>query len=164
MNKSLWNGQKNIKLLDPNILGSKDRLDLLNQLIESKSWVDFTQGLDARLLNEEITEKLQQIKIKMLHFAWDMIDNSDVIIDNLKQFKKATQVDFRKLRVYVLTNFNTTHEQDLYRIYKLKELGYDPYIMIFEKWNAPELTKRMARWVNSKFIFRKCEKFEFYKI
>lgn len=62
--------------------------------------------------------------------------------------------DERRLRVYVLTNFNTTHEQDLERIYKLQEVGYDPYIMIYDKYNAPKLTRHLQRWCNNKRLYR----------
>ena len=48
-----WRGQKNIVLLDPNILACREWSDLLQQLIDSRSWVDFTQGLDIRLMTEE---------------------------------------------------------------------------------------------------------------
>lgn len=42
--------QKEIKLLDPNILACKDHEELLQQLIRSGAWIDFTQGLDIRLI------------------------------------------------------------------------------------------------------------------
>lgn len=158
-----WNGQKYIKLLDPNILAAKERYELLMQLVKSGVWIDFTQGLDARLLNLRIVELLNKMKIKMLHFAWDNPNDSTVPY-MLWHFKKWTNLDFRRLRVYVLTNYNSTHEQDLYRIYKLKELGYDPFVMVYDKEHSPKQTRDMARWVNNKFIFRSCEKFEHYKI
>ena len=68
--------------------------------------VDFTQGLDARLLTEENIELIKQIKIKNVHFAWDNIDDEKVIIPKLKLFKEKTGLDKRKISVYVLTNFN----------------------------------------------------------
>ena len=74
----------------------------------------------------------------------------------------ATNIHDRKLRVYVLTNFGSTHEQDLYRIYKLRDLGYDPYVMIYDRNNAQKLTKQLQRWVNNKFIFRSVTNFENY--
>ena len=49
-----WEGQQHIKLLDPNLLACKDHLDLLDQLAKSEAWVDFTQGLDIRLLIRKI--------------------------------------------------------------------------------------------------------------
>lgn len=55
-----WRGQKYIKLLDPNILACRDRLDLLQQLIDSKAYIDFTQGLDARFITKEVAEKLKK--------------------------------------------------------------------------------------------------------
>lgn len=161
--EQFWRGQKEIKLLDPNLLASKNHVELLVQLIESNALIDITQGLDARLLTDENTELIKRLKLKVLHFAWDKTENSDLIISKLESFKTTTKIGYRKLKVYVLVNFDTTIEEDLYRIYKLKELGYDPFIMIFEKWKASKDIKRLARWVNNKYIFRTCDKFEDYK-
>jgi hypothetical protein len=158
-----WKGQREIKLLDPNLLACKDHEELLQQLVDSRAWVDFTQGLDIRLMTAAATDLIKQIKIKMLHFAWDREKDSDLIIQNLKTFKQATDIDMRKARVYVLTNYETTIEFDLYRIYKLKELGYDPYVMIFNKQHAPKQTRYLQRWVNNKIIFRSVDRFEDYR-
>lgn len=157
-----WNGQREIKLLDPNLLACKNKTELLQQLVDSKAWVDFTQGLDVRLITDKDIELIKQIKVKMIHFAWDRPNDEKKIIQNLKYFKKETCIDRRKATVYVLTNFETDHEYDLYRIYKIKELGYDPYVMIYNKQKAPRKTRLLQRWVNNKIIFRSCEKFENY--
>ncbi|MGN2371880.1 radical SAM protein [Clostridium cagae] len=158
-----WKGQKEIKLLDPNILACNDWEYLLQQLIDSKAYVDFTQGLDIRLMTDEKADMLNKIKVKMIHFAWDNYEFKTY--EKLKEFRPKLNFNFRKLRVYVLTNFNTTFEQDLDRIYKLKDLGYDPYVMIYEKWNAPKNIRQLQRWVNCKFIFRSAsaQTFEDYK-
>lgn len=162
--KEFWNGQKKIKLLDPNLLACEGKIELLHQLVNSKARVDFTQGLDARLLNQEVTELIQNIKVEEIHFAWDYMKYSDLIIKNLKEFREKTGLGYRKLKVYVLTNFNTTMEENLYRVYTLKKLGYDPYIMIYEKWRAPREIRLLQRWVNNKIIFRSgnAETFEEY--
>ena len=96
----------------------------------------------------------------MVHFAWDNYEFNTY--EKLKRFRSYFEKDGRNLRVYVLTNFNTTHEQDIERIYKLKELDYDPFVMIYDKPKAPQITKRLQRWCNNKFIFRTVEKFENY--
>jgi hypothetical protein len=157
---NFWNGQKEIKLLDPNITASKECDRLFQDLIDSKAWVDFTQGLDIRLMTEKKVNLLNRMKIKTLHFAWDNYEFSTY--EKLKKFRPLLKYDSRKLKVYVLTNFNTTIEQDLERIYKLRELDYDPYVMIYEKWKAPKRIKEMQRWVNNKFIWRTCDRFENY--
>lgn len=159
--RQFWNGQKEIKLLDPNITACKDCEKLFEDLIESKAWIDFTQGLDIRFMTDKMVEQLNRMKIKMIHFAWDNYEFSTY--EKLKQFRPLFKFDGRKLRVYVLTNFNTTIEQDLERIYKLRELDYDPYVMIYEKWKAPKQIRQLQRWVNNKFIFRSCERFEDYE-
>lgn len=156
-----WKGQKEIKLLDPNLLACDKSIDLLKQLRDSRAYIDFTQGLDIRLMTDEKVNMLNQIKLKMIHFAWDNYEFSTY--EKLKRFRPKLKFNGRKLGVYVLANFNTTMEQDLERIYKLKELDYDPYVMIYEKWKAPRKIRRMQRWVNNKFIFRSCDKFEDYK-
>ena len=157
-----WRGQKNIVLLDPNILACKDRMELLDQLVASKAIVDFSQGLDIRLTTEEVAKKLSKIRVKRLHFAWDNADQ-----DLTPYFKRFTEAYSRKSSsgkvVYVLTNFNSTMEQNLYRIYTLRDLGYDPYVMVFDKPNAPREIRDLQRWVNNRFIFRGCKRFEDYE-
>ena len=157
-----WRGQENIELLDPNMLACKDRMDLLDQLIESKAKVNFNQGLDIRFTNEEVAKKLGQIRVKRLHFAWDN-PNQDLT----PFFKRFTEAYSRKSSsgkvVYVLTNIDSTMEQNLYRIYTLRDLGYDPYVMVYDKPNAPKEIRHLQRWVNNRFIFRKCNRFEDYK-
>ena len=157
-----WRGQKNIELLDPNLLACKDRLELLDQLIESKAIVNFNQGLDIRLTNEEIADKLGQIRVKRLHFAWD--NPNDDLVPYFKKFSEAYRRKSSSTKVvYVLTNFNSTMDENLYRVYTLRDLGYDPYVMVYDKPNAPREIKDLQRWVNNRFIFRSCEKFEDYK-
>lgn len=155
-----WHGQKEIKLLDPNLLACNYHEFLLKQLCDSNAWVDFTQGLDVRLINDVNVALLGKIKVKMLHFAWD--NPKDDLTRQFEFFKAHTVLDWHKLRVYVLVNFWSSHEQDLERVYRLRELGYDPYIMIYDKLNAPHQTRLLQRWVNNKFIFRECNRFEDY--
>ena len=48
-----WNGEEEIKLMDPNLLACPDHERLIEQLIESRALVDFTQGLDIRLISRD---------------------------------------------------------------------------------------------------------------
>ncbi len=157
-----WRGQKEIKLLDPNILACENNESLLKQLAESKARVDFTQGIDIRLTNPDNIELLNKIKVTMLHFAWD--NPKQDLTKYFRRFSEHTKIKSdRNKVVYVLTNYNSTLEEDLYRIYKLRELGYSPYVMIYQKENAPREIRRLQRWVNCRWIFRTVNKFEDYK-
>lgn len=159
-----WNGQKNIVFLDANMFACKEWKDLSAQLIESGAWVDFSQGCDIRLMTDEKAEHIKRMKIKQVHFAWDRYEDKEKIVPQFKRFKEITQWDYRKLGVYVLCNFNTTFEQDLDRVYTLRELGYNPYVMLYEKDKLPagHRLKLLQRWVNNRIIFRSCKKFEEY--
>ena len=159
-----WKGQKNIVLLDANMFACRDWKELSSQLIESHAWVDFSQGCDIRCMTEEKTAYLKQMRIKQIHFAWDRYEDKERIIPKFYQFKEITGWDYRKLGVYVLCNYNTTFDQDLERIYTLRDLGYSPYVMLYEKDKLPagHPLRNLQRWVNNRFIFRKCKKFEDY--
>ena len=147
-----WNGQKNIKLLDPNLLAFEGHENLLKQLIESKAWVDFSQGLDIRLTTAENVALLKKVRIRRIHFAWD--DPKEDLAEDFKRFKRLSGIaDYRKLGVYVLTNYNSTHEEDTHRALALRDMGYSPYVMVYDKQNAPQETRSFQRWVNNRLIF-----------
>ena len=154
-------GQKNIKLLDPNLLACKEHEDILTQLIESRALVDFTQGLDIRLVTSDNIRLLNMVRTKAVHFAWD--DPVDDLIPNFAWFAEHSSIkNYRRRVVYVLTNFNSTHEQDLYRVNVLREIGYNPYVMIFDKPNAPQITRDLQGWVNNRRIFQSTSSFDEY--
>lgn len=160
-----WNGQKNIVLLDPNTIACPDWRDILQQLIDSGAWVDFSQGVDIRLMTEEKAEMIKRIKIKNVHFACDRYEDKDKIVPKFKMFSELTGWDRRKMTVYVLTNFDTTIEQDLERIYTLRELGYWPYVMIYDKEHtkSTDTVRKLQRWVNMRAIFESTPRFEDYQ-
>ena len=156
-----WGGEKEIKLLDANLLACPDHEHLLVQLAESRALVDFSQGLDIRLTTPDNIALLNRVRTKAVHFAWD--DPNADLTQYFRRFVELTNIrSDRRRRVYVLTNFGSTHEQDLYRIYTLRELGYDPYVMVYERPTAPAITRQLQRWVNNKRIFHTVDRFDDY--
>lgn len=160
-----WNGQKNIVLMDPNILAYKGHMDLLGQLSDTGARVDINQGVDSRLLTPENVEAINSIKVKNIHFAWDYMREEQAVLRGLDLYSRLA---VRKVKgawgaVYTLVNFDTTMEENLYRIYTLRDMGYDPYVMIYNKPSAPKEIRRLQRWCNNKIIFKSCRKFEDYE-
>ncbi len=47
---------------------------------------------------------------------------------------------------------DTTMEENLYRIYTLRDMGYDPYVMIYDKPHAPKEIRHLQRWCNNRKI------------
>lgn len=159
-----WKGQKQIKLLDPNMFACREWPELAGQIIESGTWVDFTQGCDIRIMTEDMAGYIKRMRIKQIHFAWDRYGDKDMIVPKFKIFKEVTGWDHHKMTVYVLAGYDTTIDQDLERIYTLRDLGYSPYVMIYDKYKRKRKDDivRMQRWVNSRFAFAACKKFEDY--
>lgn len=157
-----WRGQKMIKLLDPNILACKDHEQLLQDLSNSGVRVDFTQGVDIRLTTPDNIKLLNAIKTTIMHFAWD--NPKEDLTEHFKRYAELSTIKSeRNKAVYVLVNFNSTLEEDLYRIYTLRDLGYTPYVMIYQKETAPREVRRLQRWCNCRWIFRSCSDFRGYK-
>lgn len=162
-----WNGQKNIVLNDPNILACREWKDLLGQLIDSKANIDFNQGLDIRLMNEEKAKAIAKLRIREIHFAWDRYEDKEKVLPMLKMFADIASPRIHKKQVhnaivYVLVNHTSTIDQDLERIYTLRDLGYWAYVMVYDKPNAPRIYTDMQRWCNNRFVFAECPRFEDY--
>ena len=159
-----WSGQKHIVLCDPNILACPEWRDLFHQLIDSQSWVDFNQGLDIRLMTEEKAAKLSHIKIKEIHFAWDRYEDKDIVLPKLRLYANMAtkRPHSHNSIVYVLVNHGSTIEQDLERIYTLRDMGYWAYVMVYDKAHADHIYSDLARWCNNRVIFARCPRFEDY--
>lgn len=161
-----WRGQKHIVLCDPNILACPDWKELLQQLIDSKARVDFNQGLDIRMMTEEKAQMLSEIKLDAIHFAWDRYEDKQIIQPKFKTFREKSNVHPHNLQVYVLCGDKErrVRSEDLERIYWLRDNGYAPYVMLYDKEHIPrghELRK-LQRWVNMRAVFWSTPKFEEY--
>lgn len=158
-----WRGQKNIVLCDPNILACPDHMELLQQLVDSKARIEFNQGIDIRLVNDRNIELLKDMRLQSIHFAFDRWEDREVIEPKLRMFAEKTgfNKDKGRVMVYILTNFNTTIEQDIYRIQLCRELRFAPYPMIYDKKHAAPIYKKLQRWCNN-FIFWSVPTFDEY--
>lgn len=151
-------------LCDPNLIACKDWKDLLQQLIDSKAKVNINQGIDIRIMTDEKAEMIRQLRVDSVHFAWDRYEDKELIVPKFKMFKDITGWKARKTSVFVLTNFDTTIEQDLERIYTLRDMDYDPYVMVYDKQHTKggDTVRLLQRYVNNRKIFKTIKRFEDY--
>lgn len=157
-----WKGQKKIVLSDPNILACKDHKELLQQLIDSKAKVEFNQGLDIRMINNDNLDLLRQVKLTHIHFAFDRYQDKDIIEPKLRAFHELGYDRGKgKVMVYILVNYDTTLEQDIERIQLCRELNFSPYPMIYDKEHADPIYRKLQRWC-SNYIFWSVPTFEEY--
>lgn len=159
-----WKGQKNIVLCDPILIACPDWRGLLEQLIDSGAKININQGLDIRMMTQEKAEMIKRLRVDTVHFAWDRYEDKELIIPKFKEFKRITEWGARKTSVFVLTNYNTTLDQDLERIYTLRNLDYDPFVMIYNKESTKpgDEIRKLQRWVNNKIVFKTVKRFQDY--
>lgn len=155
-----WNGQKEVCLMDNNLTGLPEVLAEDCAFIrDHKLVVDFHQGLDARLMTDEMAKEIASVKHSgQIHFAWDSMQIEKSVLRGLDIVRQYIRPG--KLTVYVLIGFDTTPGEDLYRVMRLHELGYESFVMPYNK--SDPYQKRFARWCNHKAIF-KTAKWEDYK-
>ena len=150
-----------VKLLDNNIYALKDWFfENTNYAIENGLKLDITQGMDIRLLTDEIAEQLKKIKwAGSIHFAFDDPKITEQVKSGIETLKDAginlrNNVDF-----YVLVGFDTTPEEDIERCRLLRNLGTNAFVMQYRK--TPE-SRRLARWANRRWLYWSCD-FDDYK-
>lgn len=148
-----------IEVLDNNFFANPEWLSAIKYLIKLGQPVNL-HGVDIRIMNEEQAYWLNKLRLrKNIHIAWDLpeIDLTEKLRDVIRYIKPW------KLMCYVLVGFNSTIQQDLYRIERLRELGVKPYVMPyrdFENKSIPsQYSKDLAQYVNKPMIFSSC-KFE----
>lgn len=151
-----------IEVFDNNFFANPEWMSAIDYLIAKKQPVKL-HGVDIRIMNEEQAYHLNRLKLKNnVNIAWDLpsIDLTEKLKEVIKYIKPY------KLQCYVLVGFNSTVEQDLFRIYRLKELGIVPFVMPYRdfenKTRPSQYAKDIARWANNKALFKSI-RFEDYK-
>jgi len=149
-----------IILLDNNLTADPDCIEKLREIRDRGLVVDITQGIDIRLMTPEIAKALSEVRhLRSIHYAWDLMAFERQVFEGIKIL--AEHVKVWRHMCFILTGFNTTFEEDMYRFRRLQELHIDPYIMPYNKEYPSSKHRHFARWVNGR-IYKKC-RFEEYE-
>lgn len=143
-----------VMLMDNNILFDVDWFFCNTDWIIQKHLKVREHGMDIRLLTDEICEQLKQIRFvdQQMHFAWDNINDEFAVMAGIDMLKDHGFNLKRNISFYVMSGYNTTIEQDIYRCNRLKELGVMAYVMKYHD-NDPTLN-HLARWANKRQLYR----------
>lgn len=76
-------------------------------------YIDFNQGLDARLVTDEKMKKLSEINIRPLRIAFDHYEQKDIYVSAIK---KAAKYGIKELSNYLLYNFEDEPKELYYRM------------------------------------------------
>ena len=160
--KDLINPRSNVLILhDNNLTADPYCIDKLHEIRDRGLVVDINQGCDVRLVNEDISKALSEVKhLRSLHYAWDLMGFENQVMDGIKTLSKYIKP--YKHMCFMLIGFNTSFDEDMYRFRKLVEMKVDPFAMVYNENEKGDVRlKHFARWVNSR-IYKSC-KFEEYE-
>ena len=145
----LWDGKsKDIVLIDNNILALPDHFKFIcKQARDNNIRLDFNQGLDFRLLNENNLKELTKTKITDYRFAFDSIK----YFPRVRKVVELLNKHKVKAMWYILVNFDSTFEEDLERINYIHSNNQRAYVMRYNSDFADRKYIALARWVNSPY-------------
>lgn len=160
------NGGDRLMLMDNDFFGGPNWKEDILMITELKLKVCFVQGLNIRIITDEQAELLAKTRYynskfnqRYLTFAWDRTYDEKRVMEGIARCVKAG-IPASHMQFFVLVGFDSTPEQDLYRVMKLKELGCMPFVMPYKKDDPYQ--KAFARWVNNRAVFKSCS-WEEYK-
>jgi len=155
---------RKIVLLDGNLLAYDGHREILIELMARRALVNFNQGLDIRLVTRDNAKLLSRVRYsnwrftdRVLHFAFDLHEVEDEVRRGVELLRRYG-VPRGNMMFYMLVGFNTTFEEDMRRFEVLRELGVDPFVMLYQPPSGqiehPKKLRDFARWVNKR-IYKK---------
>jgi hypothetical protein len=141
-----------VLLMDNNLTAAPEVLARDCEFIKKHNLiVDIHQGMDARLITEDIAKLLASVRhARYLHFAWDSMDIEKPVLRGLEILGRHFCKE--RIMVFLLIGFGTTHEENMYRVDTLRSLGFESFVMPFDK--SDPYQKAFTRWVNNKVVFK----------
>lgn len=146
-----WRGQERVRLMDDNLTAMPDLfVETCERLSAERVRVKF-EALDIRLMTVDMARALAKVRRwGRVHFAWDAMSHEAGVRRGIAALE-AGGFPLWAATFYVLIGFDTTPEEDLYRVMALRSLGVESFVMPFDK--ADEYQRRFARWCNHKTVF-----------
>jgi hypothetical protein len=152
--KDVLQGRKSAVLLDNNVLACDFGLKQIEKIVDLGCKVDFNQGLDCRLVTDEIAHLLSKVKwTGYIRFSCDAIDYLDPL---LRAIEKLNRYGIKNYRIFVYLLVRDVNEANTIADV-LKKRGAKPFAQPYRDFENSVIPtteqKRFARYVNRKAIF-----------
>ncbi|MDR1632345.1 MAG: radical SAM protein [Dysgonamonadaceae bacterium] len=156
--ETVLQGRRTAILMDNNVLASEHGLQQLEKIADLKCKVDFNQGLDSRLVTDEVAQLLSKIKwIRFIRFATDTLAAVESL---LKAIEKLNRYGVKNYRIFVYLLVKDVADANE-RCKVLKKLGVNPFAQTYRDYDKNILPtreqKRFAWYVNQKAVFKATE-------
>lgn len=155
---------RDIVFMDNNVLACEHGLEQIDDMGGKSVRVDFNQGLDARLITDDVAKMLARLKwINYIRMSADTDAMLDVVLTAIDRLGKYGVKPY-KVFVYVLVQDIISAER---RAITLRNIGANPFAQPYRDFTTnaePPLEQRqLARWVNHKAIFKTVPTFSDYR-
>ena len=155
---------RDIVFMDNNVLACQHGLEQIEDMGGKNVRVDFNQGLDARLITDDVAKMLSKLKwIRQIRMSADTDAMLDVVLTAIDRLGEYGVKPYRVF-VYVLVQDVESAER---RVIALRKVGADPFAQPYRDFTAntepPLEQRRFARWVNDKAIFKTVPTFAEYR-
>jgi hypothetical protein len=159
----IWRGDphpRHIHLLDNDFFGQPNYRAVVDEIVEGKFKVCFSQEINTRLITDEAVAALSTVMYrdtafnkKRLYTAWDNLKDEKIFFTGVERLAKHG-IPPTHLMTYMLLGFDIleTWDRIWYRYFKMVNIGIDPFPMVYNR-NRSDL-KCFARWV----ITRECKR------
>lgn len=127
-----------IILWDNNILQSPYWSEIFSELVQLGRKIDFNQGLDARLITDEVAEKLSKMELLCVRISYDYNDMRRYVRQAIARINK-NGIRKRSILVYMLYNYEDGPNDFFSRMKDVLTWGAVVYPMRYE---PPDMTER----------------------
>lgn len=147
---------REIVFLDNNVLACDHGLQQIEDMGGKPVWVDFNQGLDARLIDADVAKLLS--RLHWIRFIRMSCDTSAMlpVIRKATDHMKAAGISPSRFWCYVLVqDVEDAHR----RVLELDLMGITPFAQPYRDYDGGEPTREQmdfARWVNHRATFKSC--------
>ena len=142
--------------MDNNVLASGHGLEQIGRMGREEVWVDFNQGLDARLITPKTAGLLAALRwIRFIRFACDTSEMVPVIEQAAAYLREAGAAPSRFWAYVLVRDVEDAHR----RVLALRDMGVTPFAQPYRDYDGGEPTdeqRNFARWVNQKVLFKSC--------
>lgn len=139
--------QRNIMLLDDNLLSYYDADSILTTIIQRGYAVNFSQSLDISYLNENNLELLKKVDSRNSKFTKRMFYFSCNNVETIKQFmdkrKLLSALGEGAVTTIMMYGFNSHLSEDYQILRMIKELRLIPFLQ--EYWPIPGVPARVPQ-------------------
>jgi hypothetical protein len=129
-----------------------------------------SQGLDVRVLTSPLVDALAASPFWNVHHNRKQITFAFDSVGIERRYRRGVEMLLSKmaawhLQSFVLVGYDSTIEQDLYRLAIIRSYGIDPFVMVYRDYTTGKMARdpqlrNLARWVNRR-LYKTCS-FEEY--